>query len=303
MSMKNVRTKMPNKVEVDIKDGKIIDKILLVNTVVSYAVSALETEVMAHPKCGLVTGQSQGKHSDMDYSTFLTSIDAIKPFFYEYADVGFELDENTFSKLREIGIRAEKAMFKATSDINTHKGIIFLLGFLIPSVIDVVYNKKEFHQISENIKFLGKDLLKDFENIENKQQLTYGEKVYLQYGITGIRGVVFSGMNVVFDIVEKFKTNESDENTLVINILLECMTKLDDTVILHKNTLETLKYVKQKSLEIIKIGGFNTEAGRDAVFKFTDECIEKNISPGGSADLVSVILILLKVKEELLMMD
>ncbi len=267
--------------------------------IVDFAVSSLEKEVMAHPKFGLVTSQSQGKHTDMDYNTFLVSIQAIKPFLYEYAQEGFSLDKNTFTKLREIGVRAETEMFKATKNINTHKGIIFLLGFLIPSIIDVIYNEKDYNKIKENIKFLGRDLLKDFENIHEKTELTYGEKVYIKYGITGIRGAVYDGMDIAFKILENIEDSDvSDDNTLVINILLNAMMSLDDTVILHKKNIETLNYVKQKSTEIIKLGGFNTNIGKGVVNSFTEECIKLNISPGGSADLVSVVLILLRVKEE-----
>ncbi len=275
-----------------------IEKSELVEIVVNYAVSALLEEVKAHPKFGLVTSKSQGKHTDMNYETFEKSIFAIKPFLYEYANEGFEIDEESFPRLRIIGLRAERAMFEATNQINTHKGIIFLFGYLLPSIVDAIYNQKEYYEISENVKFLGQDLLKDFENIETKQELTYGEKVFVEYGITGIRGVVFDGIKIAFDIAEKFEYIESDINELVINILVNCMMSLDDTVILHKKDIETLDYVKQRSEKIIELGGFSSEQGKKEIYDFTDECIEMGISPGGSADLVSVILILLKIRQK-----
>ncbi len=269
----------------------------LVKVVVDCAVLSLKEEVTAHPKFGLVTKESQGKHKDMDYNTFIKSIEAISPYLYEYAKEGFNLNENTFLKLREIGKQCEVDMFMATDNVNTHKGIVFLLGLLLPIIIDCVYNDKSFDKISDNIRFLARNLKNDFKDLDKKENLTYGEKVYLEYGIMGIRGVVIDGCDIAFKLLNEFENYKNDINSLVINILLNCMSLLDDTVILHKKSIETLEYIKARSKVIIALGGFDLEDGKNEVFKFTEECIDLKISPGGSADLVSVVLTLLKIKE------
>ncbi len=292
-----LREKKHSKEEVVSKSIKLV-KSYLVDTLVNYTVDSLKSEINAHPKFGLVTKKSNGKHKDMDYNTFLVSIEAIKPYLYEYAKEGFTLNNSTFNKLREIGKNAESAMLRKTNGINTYKGVIFLFGLLLPSIVDVIYNKKSFDQVKENIKFLSRDILDDFKNLKYKNDLTYGEEIYIKYGITGIRGVAKSGIDIAFVLLEKFIYDESDENTLVINILMNVMILTDDTVILHNKPIEILDYVKRKIAYIISIGGCNSEEGIKEINTFTKKCIELNISPGGSADLVSIILTLIKVKKE-----
>ncbi len=210
-----------------------------VDILVSITSQSLLEEVSAHPKFGLVTRVNSGKHKDMDYNTFLESIVVLKPYFEEYAFEGYNFNEDTFLKLRRIGTRAESTLLEKTYGVNTYKGIIFLLGILLPSIVDSVYNGKTFVDIQENIKFLCKDILMDFKNISEKDTLTYGEKIYLEYGITGVRGVAESGIKIAFDLENKFKLSKN-RNDLVINILLQAMATLDDTVILHKGTIVTI---------------------------------------------------------------
>ncbi len=280
------------------KKTKDLIKGFFVEKVVTYVTESLIEEVTADPKFGLVTKVSNGKHIDMDYNTFLISIKSITPYLYEYAYEGFNINENSFKRLRKIGIKAEHAMFKETKGVNTHKGIIFLMGLLIPSIVDSIYNNKEFYEISNCIKFLSSNILEDFNNINKKSDLTYGEEIFIKYGMTGIRGVAYSGLNIAFDLCEKFKIDDTDTNALVINLLLHIMSELNDTVILHNNNEEKLKFVKEKSKVAIQLGGYNTIIGKVFIENFTQKCIEEKISPGGSADIVSVVLVLMKVKKE-----
>ncbi len=275
--------------------GEFVESLVFIIT------QSLKEEVTAHPKFGLVTKVNSGKHKDMDYNTFIESIEVLKPYFAEYAFEGFDFGEATFGKLRKIGVRAEKALLEKTKGVNTYKGVIFLLGILIPSIVDVVYNNKIFEEIQENIKYLSVDILKDFDNldekIKNNETLTYGEKIYKEYGITGVRGEVKNGLEIAFELAKQFRNPMENNNDLVINILLNSMAQLDDTVILHKHSIETLSYIKNRSYDIIKHGDIDSDIWRSNIEKFTEECIELNISPGGSADIVSVVLILIKIRQ------
>ncbi len=286
--------------EVLIKTKTLIRK-GFVEKIVFDTCESLKEEVVAHPKFGLVTKKHNGKHKDMDYNTFLLSIDAIKPFLYKYAFEGFSIDDSTYKKLKNIGIEAEKAMFEATNGINTHKGIIFLLGFILPTIVFSIYNNQDFDKIQENVKFLSKDILKDFEKLDVKEKLTFGESIYINHGITGIRGEVHNGFKTAFDICNTYFQNyleDSEINKSVINILLLCMLNLDDTVVLHNKDLKTLEYVKNTAREIIKVGSYNTNIGMKLIDEYTKVFIERNISPGGSADMVTVILLLMKIRRK-----
>ncbi len=268
----------------------------LVDELMVFTLESLREEVTAHPKFGLVTKVNSGKHKDMNYDTFIQSIDLLEPFLQKFCEAGFGFNGDTFNNVREIGKEAEAGLNTKIKGVNTYRGMIFLLGVLLPSIVNVIFSGEKFISIQHNIEKICINILKDFDDIDKKEVLTYGEKIYKAYGITGIRGVAKSGIDIGFKIASGFQL-EDNRNDLVGNILLSSMAGLDDTVILHKGTLETLDYVKSKSKEIIMLGGYSTINGKKAVEEFTKECISLNISPGGSADITVVVLILLKIRE------
>ena len=98
----------------------------------SLALQSILYEISLTPKPGLVDKLSSGVHSDMNYSTFLNSTAAISAYFNDLVQAGFAFDENDMTKalpvIRNIGLRMEKSMFRSTNQVNTQKGIIFLMG-------------------------------------------------------------------------------------------------------------------------------------------------------------------------------
>ncbi len=266
----------------------------LVQLVCDISKQSMIEEVSAHPKFGLVTKLNSGKHEDMDYYTFIKSIDAMYPYLFEYANCGFNINEESFLKLREIGLRCERAMFDATNGINTHKGTIFILGFLLPSLVDAIYNNKSIEDASNTISNLAKDILNDFSDI-NKPK-TVGEEMYSKYRITGIRGEVLGGLNKSFEAAKLFEyTNLTNE--VVIDLIAYFMSCLDDTVILHSKDLGLLEYVKFIGKEVIDAGGSTTVDGMKLVEEYTADFISKNISPGGSADMTIASIILIELRK------
>ena len=78
---------------------------------------------------------NNGSHRDMDLFTFLDSTTALLPYWHQAVSIGQEtaglLPEETFARLREAGLAAERAMFRATGGVNTHKGAVFSLGCVL----------------------------------------------------------------------------------------------------------------------------------------------------------------------------
>lgn len=104
-------------------------------TLAAMAGRALLYEVCTTPKPGLVDRWNNGSHRDMDVFTFMDSTTALLPYFKKAVEIGQETagepPARTFRRLREAGLRAEKAMFCATKGVNTHKGLIFSLGCIL----------------------------------------------------------------------------------------------------------------------------------------------------------------------------
>ncbi|MGL5542779.1 MAG: triphosphoribosyl-dephospho-CoA synthase, partial [Fusobacteriaceae bacterium] len=263
-------------------------------------------EVSCHPSFGLVSPLSRGSHRDMDYFTFLESSLAIKGGLKKMALLGYSSMENEdiFRMSRKIGIEAERAMFRATEGVNTHKGMIFLLGVVIQVIGKIFYNfRNEKEKISEDefyaliqdgIREISKDILKDFEKIPEKEnrgeKLTNGELLYLKHGFLGIRGEVREGLTVVFGegipVLKNSLERGDEKNLALVKTLLKLMSRVEDSTIVNRKGIEVLKIVQRESEELFD--NFTLEKA----YQLEKTYIDRGISPGGSADLLAVTILL-----------
>lgn len=269
------------------------------NIVANMALKAIISEVSTIPSFGLVSPTTTGSHNDMDYYTFLDSSFAITPFLKEmfYVGYSFRNSEEIFKTIRLIGRECEKTMFEVTKGVNTHKGMIFLMGVTIASIGKVIYEKKSFNDIEAILKDMCKDILDDFNEIDKKDVLTNGEKLYIKYGFKGVRGEVASGLSVIFEkVLPEYLNSDLKGHKLYAHTLLRLMSILEDSTIVHRHDINKLRYIQFKAKEILSIGGFKTQLGIDMAIKFELECIEDNISPGGSADLLAITIFLGEIK-------
>jgi len=277
-----------------------------INKLTSYASKAILYEISLSPKPGLVSFHDSGSHSDMNFFTFLNSSASLSPFFREFCLLGYQYSgeyEEALPQIRQIGLRAEKAMFEATNNINTHKGIIFLFGISLFSISKLMsendgYSDTEFRtiimQVCNNI------VANELVNTAN-EAITNGEKVYAAYGIigAGARGEVEKGFPSVFHTsqsyfkqnLNSFSLNNQHKIQQILQTgLLHIMTVNNDSNILHRSNLETLTHIQKLAKEAID--------NSKAYTHLYEYCLAKNISPGGSADLLSVSLLLHFVKTE-----
>ena len=95
-------------------------------------------------------------------------------------------------------------MYQATNGVNTHKGAVFSGGILC-CTLGYTVSKKTIpslsflddttDELSEIIKEMLVHLLDDLKLLSKKDSasLTHGEKLYLKYQVTGIRGEAQKG--------------------------------------------------------------------------------------------------------------
>lgn len=191
-------------------------------------------------------------------------------------------------------------MFEATENINTHKGMIFLLGIAVVTASRALYEGTSFNDIQPMIKNMCKDILKDFENIKDKTNLTHGEKLYKNYGFTGVRGEVREGLDIIFNgslnVFEKSIEKSNDMNLASLQTLIFLMGKVMDSTIVHRHDIHMLRRVKREAEEFFAAGGVYSELGRETAENIEKTYIKERISPGGSADLLAVTIFLYKLK-------
>ena len=262
------------------------------------ALEAMLVEVSVTPKPGLVDRNNSGAHSDMCFFTFLKSAASLRSCFEEFAEAGhvggiknFSPDE-IFPCIRRIGIEAEKLMFNATNGINTHKGEIFSLGVLSASAgyLSGLNQDVNPEDVMKTAGLMCKGLCeRDFAEARAKpsDQLTKGERIYLEHGITGIRGEAEAGYPVVRDYalpaMRKYIAEGLCLNDALVMTLIHIMSVNDDTNIIARHGLSVCEEVKERSRDMIL-----NHVCIDDIFRLDDEFIRRNISPSGSADLLAV---------------
>ena len=266
------------------------------------AVEAMMKEVACYPSFGLVSPVSAGAHSDMTHYTFIESSAVLHRYFLEMAHIamsGAGIDE-IFARCRKVGVEAEKAMYRKTGGINTHKGMIFVLGITVVAAGIVVAGKRKFKDISEKIKEMTRGIVEaELKHLSLKTDLTHGERVFLEYGITGIRGEVEAGIPAVFEHgLVIYEDSGLPQNERLVYTLLGIMAYCEDTTILYRHNLDTLREVKRRSQEILKSFGGPEKIHMDTLKKISQEFSERRISPGGCADLLAVTIFLSLVREE-----
>ncbi|MCS5422041.1 MULTISPECIES: triphosphoribosyl-dephospho-CoA synthase CitG [Psychrilyobacter] len=267
-----------------------------------FATEAMIYEVSCFPSFGLVSPVSSGSHTDMDYFTFIDSTTALNRYFLEMASAGYSNDpiNEIFSNARKIGEKAEKAMYIKTKGVNTHKGMIFVLGLGITASSKILYDGGDFNEISKLIKDMTTGIVEsELKNLNTKTDLTHGEKIFLEYGISGVRGEAEMGFPIVFDYALGLydSTKELGQNNRLVQALLGIMSRCKDTTILHRHDYETLLNLQKNSENLISLGGFNNLDNLSEINNLNYHNEKHGISPGGCADLLALTVFLSKLKE------
>ncbi len=263
--------------------------------VAKLAKEALLLEVNATPKPGLVDRNNTGAHKDMDICTFQRSAAALEPFFEEFVRCGIEhcqlAPSEIFPLTRPIGIQAEQAMLSATDGVNTHKGIIFSLGILTASLGYLFGNQMPYSQqkLRDICTQMTVSLGRDFDHLTAETAVTNGEKLYVKYGIRGIRGEAMDGYPALFDIaipqLNRYLQEGYSQNDSGILALLHIIANTEDSNIIARSSYEEMLEIQRELADYLS-------GDQGDYLKFLQDLDEKwitrNISPGGSADLLAL---------------
>lgn len=263
---------------------------------------AMTYEVTVTPKPGLVDRWHSGAHYDMDISLFMDSIDSLTPYFFECSMLGasFSSDhyDELFARLRTLGIQAEHAMYQATGNVNTHKGLIFSGGLLCACAAHSYIKKMrfDFNFMSDMCQKMSVSLIEDLNTNRNDISLTHGEQLYRTYGLKGIRGEAMNGFPTLFGTgLNIFHTCRSLSFPLYKSgriTLLYLMAYSEDTNIIIRSSYETWQKITSQ-LQAFLIRTPLAEINDVEVISQLDMWfLQQNISPGGSADLLALVYFL-----------
>lgn len=264
-----------------------------------YLTQAILLEVSTHPKPGLVTRLSNGAHKDMSVFTFMMSSAVLSKAFNDLQDIG-QAHRGTlvelFCKLRSYGVGAEAELLRVTKGVNTQRGILFA-GGIVSAVSGYAMNMGLSRDaLLPLIKEMAAGLVaRELKNLDHAA-MTAGEKLYYKYGITGIRGEVENGfpsvVNYELPALEDAFDKGATINDALVHALISLMTVVEDSNVIWRTDYDTLLEVQRIAKNILSLGSVFTEKGRMAIAETERYFLQRRISPGGSADLLSVTITL-----------
>ena len=284
---------------------QLVEKHAFADSIALWCERAMKTEVELTPKPGLVDQANSGAHRDMDIHTFYASIQAIKPFVPQWIQTAqthaHEDAKQSFVRLREIGIACEKAMFEATSGVNTHKGMIFCLAVFCGAIGRLKASDQRFtcKRLQAQMQALCANLVED--DLLHVKPNSAGARFFYETGSSGIRGIAQSGFAIIFEkslpFFQACKEEEGEEVALKKTLLL-LMSRLDDSTLWSRGGVEGLNYAKTKAQELLHVKP-NAENLDTHLSELDVDMTSKNLSPGGSADLLAMTWLFSKIVKNL----
>ena len=242
----------------------------------------------------------------MDIFTFMNSASALWPYFESCTHIGRTTASlpasETFSRLRKEGKKAEAQMFAVTGGVNTHKGAIFSMGILCGALGRLP--REQWHRsdvIFDECAELTKGIVvSDFSGLTEDAAVTVGQKLYLRYQITGVRGQMESGLpavrNAGLPILKEGISRGLSLNDAGCSALLALMVASTDTNLIARSDMETYKKTVAKIREVLDKNPFPDHT----ILKQLDrKFIEMNLSPGGSADLLAICYLFYFLENEI----
>ena len=243
----------------------------------SLAYQALVQEVRTTPKPGLVDEEGSGSHKDMDLALFLKSAAALCAYFYEAARC------EDFATLRKKGIAAEKAMLSATGGVNTHKGAIFTMGLLCCAA-----GKGNADILRECARMTRGIVEADLGGLTEETAQTAGQRLYVKHRITGIRGQAEKGFPALryvgLPVLKNGLAAGLTLNEAGCAALLHILCAVEDTNLIARSDPDTARQITGQVAALLEDTPYPTRQVLEALDK---QFTEKNLSIGGSADLLA----------------
>ena len=288
------------------------------------ATQALQAELDTTPKPGLVDKDNNGAHRDMDYALMQLSINTLHPYFVRLALLGFADTLPSHTVIRDTGIEAEKAMLEATNGVNTHKGALFSMGLAVVAAAyeekkaaanKEVRGKEREEEYLSSLQLTIKALAASFPDTSG----THGSKAkQLSNGTTTIKGALDNareGYEKLFAEWLPFynERRKSHDAHALHKTLLRIMCDLDDTNVIYRTNVATAEEVKQEARALLASfeEAYAAEDKEKCASAIEEKCAsaieekcasaellalkdmdrrytERNISPGGAADMLSL---------------
>ena len=255
------------------------------------ATVALYDELALAPKPGLVSFVDAGSHSDMDGSTFLRSLFALRHYFAQVTAQGAAGAE--FAPLRTLGIAAETRMLRATGGINTHRGAIFTLGMLCAAAGATRRSGLACDALNIRATLIARwgGALAAHARPAGTACASNGARAARLHGLRSVATEAARGLPTLFDHVlpalRAARRAGADDRHARLHALFVAMAEADDTNLVHRGGMGGLHFARQEARDFLSAGGGLQD---DAIARATGvhaRFVLRRLSPGGAADLLA----------------
>ncbi|NUZ06414.1 triphosphoribosyl-dephospho-CoA synthase [Schlegelella sp. ID0723] len=252
------------------------------------ATAALYDELALHPKPGLVSFVDRGSHADMDATTFMRSLFALRHYFAQVTALG--ACGAAFEALEGAGIAAERRMLRATGGINTHRGAVFTLGLLCAA--------------AGRCAAAGE--LPTAEVLRRHLQQGWGAALHARAGapprspaaaaaraagLASANDEAARGFPVLFDAVWpalcRARGDGVDPQGARLDALLAAIASLDDTNLLRRGGRAGLDFARDAAARWLAQGGARRVGAVGHLEALHRDFVRRRLSPGGAADMLA----------------
>lgn len=237
------------------------------------AVQALLEEVDQTPKPGLVDRNNRGSHQDMDRDLFHRSARSLLPYFRRAVTLGLERAD-CMGPLQAAGLAAERVMLAETGGVNTHRGAVYAFGLILAAMGSRLARGGDV--------FAGAAALA--ESGLPPAAGSHGQQARQRYGAPGARGEALAGFPHARHAWAALARPGGRDAAL-----LTLLAEVEDTNLLHRGGPEGLALVQSRARSILAA---SPPAYGEGLLDLDRACIARNLSPGGSADLLALALFL-----------
>jgi triphosphoribosyl-dephospho-CoA synthase len=260
------------------------------------AIRSLYREAALAPKPGLVCPDSTGSHEDMDFATFVRSLQALRDYFPAIAECGQQAP--ALAPLQALGIVAEQRMLMATGGVNTHRGAIFNLGLLCAAsgLLAADGEKPGAAAVCRAVaERWGGEILASL-TVPAAVAASHGLIIAHRYGCGGARQEAAAGFPAALELglpaYRHILEVTGDAERAAVQALFALMAGLEDSNLLWRGGRAGLACGQRLAADFLAAGGVlaaDWRAHADAVDR---AFVARRLSPGGSADLLGVTLFL-----------
>jgi triphosphoribosyl-dephospho-CoA synthase len=253
------------------------------------AIASLYAELALYPKPGLVSMHDNGSHRDMDAATFMRSLFALRHYFRLICLAGGA--GAPFGTLKRLGIEAERRMLRATGGVNTHRGAIFSLGLLCAAA-----GRASAHGGDLTAAALQAHLLAGWGQALDGHTAAIGQRSHglaaaARSGAGGARQEAAAGLPSVFRtglgaLRASLRDGRSPRQAR-IDALFALMVQVSDTNVVHRGGPQGAAFVRIQASAFRRAGGTASPGWEAHALALHHAFIERNLSPGGAADLLA----------------